>query len=318
MQLGEIYDFFVREGIRADVRGREGMAGYLRDVRSRYRKLGRRDKKFFDKESLTNPYADTRILNGDRRRDVRRVMIGIDIETGEMLLADRLGRNGRPVDLVIAHHPEGVALAGLSEVMGLQAEHLQILGMAREPAQELMKQRMDEVARRLHSGNHSRTVDAARLLGIPLLCCHTPSDNLVTQYLQRRMDRRKPGTLEDVVDLLLEEPEYQDAMKDKAGPVILSGKARDKAGRVLVDMTGGTEGSQEIFGRLSQMGIGTLLGMHLSETHFEKVKKEFMHVVIAGHIASDNLGLNMLLDKLERRGKLEIITCSGFRRVRRI
>ena len=51
--------------------------------------------------------------------------------------------------------------------------------------------------------------------------------------------------------------------------------------------------------------------------HYEKIKSEHINVVVAGHMASDNLGMNLLLDKLEQKAKIEIIPCSGFRRIRR-
>jgi putative NIF3 family GTP cyclohydrolase 1 type 2 len=57
--------------------------------------------------------------------------------------------------------------------------------------------------------------------------------------------------------------------------------------------------------------------MHLSEEHFKKVKDANLNVVIAGHISSDTLGLNLLLDNIEKEEKFEIIECSGFRRIRR-
>jgi putative NIF3 family GTP cyclohydrolase 1 type 2 len=57
--------------------------------------------------------------------------------------------------------------------------------------------------------------------------------------------------------------------------------------------------------------------MHLSENHYEKIKAEHINVVNAGHMASDNLGMNLLLDKLEKKADIEIIPCSGFRRVKR-
>ena len=82
-------------------------------------------------------------------------------------------------------------------------------------------------------------------------------------------------------------------------------------------MTGGTEGSKDIFARLSQVGIQTLLGMHYSQEHFQKIKAEHIGVVNAGHIASDNLGMNLILDRLSKKEKFEIVECSGFRRVKR-
>jgi len=40
-------------------------------------------------------------------------------------------------------------------------------------------------------------------------------------------------------------------------------------------------------------------------------------VVIAGHMASDSLGLNLFLDELEQRG-VEIVPCSGLLRISRV
>lgn len=83
-------------------------------------------------------------------------------------------------------------------------------------------------------------------------------------------------------------------------------------------MTGGTEGSKEIFQSLSLSGINTIVAMHLSEEHRKEAEKNHVNVVIAGHIASDNLGLNLLLDNITRDEKLEILDCSGFRRIKRL
>ncbi len=318
MKLGKIYDWIVREGIKTDLRTPRQIQSKLKKTKEEFKKLSSLYKRLFDKDSFFNPYADTRILHGDRNLEVKRLLIGIDIEVAELLLSERLSRGQKKIDLVIAHHPLGLALAGLHDVMGLQSDVLTRLGINGEIARELMDRRIDEVARRLHSGNHTRTVDAAKLLNIPLMCCHTPADNHVTRYLQKRMDKRKPRTLEHIVKMLLEEPEYRDALLNKAGPHLFVGKPEDRAGKIMVDMTGGTEGSKDIFARLSQLGINTYVGMHLSEDHFQKIKSEHMSVVIAGHMASDNLGMNLLLDKLERIEPLEIIECSGFRRVRRI
>lgn len=317
MKLEDIYYFFVRGGIAQDFRSKTQIQKKLSSSRKEYRGLKKRDKKFFDKEKLTNPYSDTRILHGSGRTEVKRILVGIDIGVSELLLAEELARRGKKIDLILAHHPSGIALSGLHDVMDLQTDRLEDLGIRREIAEELMGQRIKEVARGVHGANHTRTVDAARLLGMPFMCCHTPSDNYVARYLQKSVDTRKPGTLQQLVNLLLEEPEYQDAMRNGAGPMVVIGKPQDKAGKVVVDMTGGTEGSKDIFARLSQLGIGTQLSMHLSEDHFRKLKSEHIHLVIAGHMASDNLGMNLLLDALGLKHNLEFVECSGFRRVKR-
>ncbi len=317
MNLGEIYELFYREGMCADPRRPREVQAKLRRSREEYRKLFVPLRKFFDTERLRNPYADSRILFGDRRTPVRRMIVGIDIEVGELLLAAHLSREGSPIDAVLAHHPEGVALAGLDDVMDLQTDLLIQQGISTEVAKDLMSARTKEVCRRLHSANHTRAVDAAKLLNLPFLCCHTPADNHVVQYLERLIRKNVPKNLGNLIDLLLREPEYQDAARNNAGPRILIGKPKDQLGKTIVDMTGGTEGSKDIFARLSQLGVNTLLGMHLSEDHFLKIKSEHLKVVIAGHMASDNLGMNLLLDKLEKKSRIEIIECSGFRRYKR-
>jgi hypothetical protein len=64
-------------------------------------------------------------------------------------------------------------------------------------------------------------------------------------------------------------------------------------------------------------GIGTVIGMHQSEEHRKEAEAAHLNVVIAGHMSSDSLGVNLFLDELERRG-IEIIPCSGFDRVSRL
>ena len=70
-----------------------------------FRKLSKLEKSLFDEDSLTNPYSDIRILNGDRKTKIQRILVGIDIEVGEILLAERLSQKGKIIDLVLAHHP---------------------------------------------------------------------------------------------------------------------------------------------------------------------------------------------------------------------
>jgi len=317
MKLIDIYNFVIKKGIEQDPRTKDEIKGQLDKTRREFRKLKGRDKRAFDKERLTNPYADTRILYGDEGADVRTVMVGIDIEMPELLLVDRLNERGAAIDLVMAHHPEGIAWAALHEVMYLQADILKKFGIPLEIAKDYLKNRIEEVRRAIAPANHSRSVDMARLLKIPFMCVHTPADNHVTSYLQRLLEKKRPEKLSGVLALLKNIPEYADGLKKSAGPSILIGDPNKKAGKIFVDMTGGTEGPKKIFARLSQAGVGTIVGMHLSEEHYKNAKDEHINVVIAGHIASDTLGLNLVLDELEKKKSFKIIESSGFVRVRR-
>mgnify|MGYP001582346466 CR=1 FL=1 len=314
MKLIDIYRSVVLFGTERDPRGMESVKKELLRAKNEYEKLSAKDKEFYDKARLDNPYSDTRILNGKEDSEIKTILVGVDIEVGEIVLADRLREKGEKIDLAMAHHPEGLALAGFFNVMYMQVDILNKIGVPINVAESLMHERIKEVERRVMPANHTRAVDAARLLGVNFMSCHTPADNCVAAYLQDLMDKKKPNTLGDIVDILRDIPEYNAAAKQNAGPKITKGDNSGKAGRVFVDMTGGTEGSKDIFKKLSEAGVSTLVCMHLSEEHFKKAQEEHMNVVIAGHIASDNIGLNIILDGLEKKGKFNILTCSGFKR----
>jgi len=261
-------------------------------------------------------YADTAILYGKLDTDIKKILVGIDIEVGELLLADKIRRE-QGLDLVISHHPEGKALAAFYEVMQLQVDMLAKLGIARKAAQELINARKFEVERRVLPQNHTRAVDAARLLDLPFMCMHTPADNHVSSFLQKLFAMKKPKKVQDIVDILLKIPEYKKAAEELTGPRIILGSGQRPVGRISLEMTGGTEGPKDVFDKLYKAGVRTLVSMHLGEEHFKKVKDANLNVVIAGHISSDTLGLNLLLDRIEKEEKLETICCSGFCRIRR-
>jgi hypothetical protein len=148
---------------------------------------------------------------------------------------------------------------------------------------------------------------------------HTPADNQVYSFLDRLMSKEKPKRVQDIIDILMTIPEYKEAEKNLVGPRIILGSPKRMTGKILLEMTGGTEGSKDVFDKLYKAGVRTLISMHLSEEHFKKVRDANLNVVIAGHISSDTLGLNLLLDRIEAGAKetFQIINCSGFRRIKR-
>jgi len=317
VQLKKIYETLIATGIDADPRGKKKVLKSLEKQKKTHREMKEEEREFFDKETLTNPYADTRILHGTGKEEISTALVGIDMDVAEILLADRLSSKGSKIDLIISHHPSGRAFANFYEVMHMQADILSKFGVPINIAEGLLEGRIREVERRLSPANHARAVDAARLLDIPFMCVHTPADNMVVSYLQKNFDRKKPDTLNDVVKIVKEIPEYREAQKNNTGPRILLGSKERSAGKIFVDMTGGTEGAKDIFESLANSGVNTIVGMHLSEEHRKEAEKRHMNVVIAGHISSDNVGMNLILDAVQKKGKIKIIPCSGFRRFSR-
>jgi len=312
MNLQQIYDLAIKLGIENDLRGKAKVQKILKKTKERYEKLSGDRKKEFDKERLANPYSDSRILY-DNKKEVKKVMVGIDIQPGEILMAKELG-----VDTIISHHPIGNALADLGNVMHLQSDVLAMYGVPINVAEALTKERVSEVARGVSASNHYRTVDAAKLMGINLVCFHTPCDNMVATFLDKLIKKAKPETVGEIIKLLKTVPEYQEAVARKAGPKIFVGSPDSSVGKIVVtEITGGTEGAVGIYEKMSQAGIGTIIGMHMDEERKKEAQKHFVNVVIAGHISSDSIGVNLFLDELEKK-RIEIVPCSGLIRVSRV
>ncbi|MFH1369317.1 MAG: NGG1p interacting factor NIF3 [Elusimicrobiota bacterium] len=318
MKLKQLYEFFIQQGIKRDPRGAQAVKKLLKERKERYEKLPPEEKEGYDVEMLSNPYADSRILNGTGEEEVKSVLLGIDMETPEILLANTLKAGGKNIDLVLTHHPEGKAYATFYNVMSMQADIFNKFGVPINIAEAMTEARLKEVGRKVMPQNHSRAVDAAKLLGLPYMSAHTVADNHVTTFLQELFDNEKPDRLNDVMKILKAIPEYKTATEETTGPTILTGGKDSRAGKIFVDMTGGTEPAKELLEKLADAGIGTMICMHMSDEHYKLAEKHNIRVVIAGHISSDNLGLNLLLDEAEKEfGPIQILECSGFRRFRR-
>jgi len=318
MKLEKLYRKAVETGIENDLRGKKEIKKILEEEKEKFKSLKEDEKEYFDKDRLFNPFSDTRVLYGELNTEVKKVIVGIDMEVGEILLTHLLNKEmGQKIDLIIAHHPEGFALAQLFDVMKLQADLLASYGITVSVAEQLMEKRISEIERRVMPANHNRAVDAAKALDIPMMCIHTPADNCVTSYLKNLFEKEKPAKLKDLIKIIRDIPEYKKAALLQVPPKIVSGSENNKCGKIYVDMTGGTAGSKNIFEKYASSGISTLVCMYLSEEYLENAKKSNLNVLIAGHISSDALGLNLLFDEIEKEEKLEFVNMSGFERIRR-
>lgn len=318
MKLKQIQELFVKEGIEADPRGIGAVELDLLKRKEEYDALSKEKKELFDIESLTNPYYDSRILHGEADAEIKTVMVGIDMETPELLLAKQLIDSGKKIDLVIAHHPEGYAYSTFHNVIGMQTDILHKQGIPVNITEKLISSRIRDVKRSVMPQNNERVSDAAKLLDIPFMTAHSVADNHVATFLQKEIEALSPRYLKEIITFLNKQPEYQHSAKIGIAPMVLVGNDDSRCGKIFVDMTGGTEGPVESLEKLAVAGIGTLVCMHLSPKAVKEAEKQNLNVILAGHISSDNLGLNLLFDKLENKlGSLNFVESSGFRRFKR-
>lgn len=316
MTIQQIYDLAIEMGIKADPRGEKSIQKLLDRTKKEYNELSEKKKKYFDAESLTNPYSDSRLYFGDPATEVKKILAGIDASATEVLLADRLKEKGERIDLLIGHHPEGHGLAALHDVMDLQVDVYGASGIPVNVAHALMSERMVEIERRIHPSNHTQVIDTARLLNIPFMSLHTIWDNMGDQFMKKYLKGKEFETVGEIVEAMMDIPEYIEAKKGKAGPMIVSGSEKSRVGKIELFFTGGTNPSKEMYIEMAKAGIGTVIDMHMPEDAIKEMRKLHINVINAGHMSSDSIGGNLFFDALEEKG-VDVIPCSGFIRVKR-
>jgi len=315
MTLRELYEFAIKRGMELDPRGPEELRKWLDDLRERYEGLTGRERELFDTERLENPFGDTRIICGDPDTEITRAVLGIDIDAGEILLAEALRRRGEEVNAVIGHHTSGLghAMASAEDTMWVQVHMMERVGVPRSRAESLVREDMKGRPR----GSNYRIPQVAEALGIPLMTIHTPCDLHVYQYVYELLEERRPETVGDLVELICEWPEVQWLMERGTGPQIASGDARNHLGKTHVHFVGGWNPSLTAMEAMCEAGVETFLLMATSAQLNEVASKYRANLVVAPHYPADNVGINLFLDQVCARSPIEIIEASNFVRVER-
>ena len=246
----------------------------------------------------------------DNGKEIKRVLAGIDMDTSMLLLAKQLG-----FDCVAQHHPNGIINPDIGELFG--RDHMKKLmecGVPINVAQRLAYEGKEKRNHGMHSRNQTQMRDVARLLDICDVAFHTPADILAERHVQKVMDdlsaRNPMCTVGDVIDELLTIREYKDALEGQK-PEVWAGTKDSYAGKIYVEMYGVGAPTAEEYAACADAGVGTFVGMHAYPETLEAFKKHNKaNMVIAGHMASDSLGFNKILDAWEAEG-LEIVRISG-------
>lgn len=312
--LDEIHRFAVEQAKDEDPRSRDEIERELERRKENYEKLEGARRERYDEDRLDNPFDDSKVLHGGNE-DVHRIAVGIDIETQELLLLDRIDRD---VDAAIGHHPMGKAYANLADVMGLQIDAMRREGIPVSQAEWVIRKSASSVDRKLHARNHPRTERAAELLGTPLACMHTTADNHAYQFTRNYLEKQDPYTLGDLVDALLELPEFEWALEHSVAPEIFAGAEDHRTGEIgVLGYTGGTDPEDDLIEMMVDAGIDTLVAMHATNEQIETAEEHHLNVISTGHMAADSLGMNLLLDKVVDEFDVDILPLSGFKRVDR-
>lgn len=250
--------------------------------------------------------VDSAVIN--EGNNIKKVLIGVDMDTPELIIAKQMG-----YDLVISHHPHtGSPEINFHNVMLRQIDKMVEFGVPINKAQKALSGTLGSIERGHHAGNFDRVASFAKLIGMPYMNIHMPCDivteNFLQKYLNNKLEGNPKAKLKDIIDLLNELPEYQ---KSIVKPVIRVGSNDDYAGKVAVLMAGGTNGGEKVFKSFFEAGVGTIICMHVpNDVRQAVIDQNIGNVIVAGHMPSDSIGINILINELEKKG-LEITAMSG-------
>jgi len=216
-------------------------------------------------------------------------------------------------DVVIAHHPSGGSTwARFSEVL---ARHGPIMRWAGVPAAEVktaLEALEAEHGPRTHAMNYDRLPSAARLLGMPFMNIHAPADETGRRIMHETIARavRPSATVKDAIVALERLPEFQAA---KTRILVRMGQATAPLGKWVFVHGAGTNGGYPVASALFHNGVDTVFYIHVDAAHLKRLRDEFgnsKNLVVTGHIASDSVGINAVIRRLEKAG-LEVTAMGG-------
>ncbi|QZP37917.1 hypothetical protein [Halobaculum magnesiiphilum] len=240
--------------------------------------------------------------------EIETALVGIDLESPEIRLAHDLG-----YDLALAHHPTGMsARLDFPEVLDTQVEFMTDHGVPEDVAEEAvsdLRSRMDHGG---HSSNYRHDPSVAELLDQPYLNTHLAPDEYGRRVFREVADGMDDdATAGDFVDALSEIPELAAAETDVRLRV---GDADNDLGEVAVHHAAGTNGGASVARAYFEHGVDTVLYIHVGAGDTAELREEFgdarKNLVVTGHVASDAIGMNAVVDALEERG-VDCDTISG-------
>ncbi|MFW9908043.1 MAG: Nif3-like dinuclear metal center hexameric protein [Candidatus Thorarchaeota archaeon] len=241
--------------------------------------------------------------------NIEKILIGIDMDTSELLLARELG-----YDLVIAHHPPGgTSRIHFDEVVKLQIQQMIDAGIPPHLAEKAIQPRLDTVRLTTHVSNYDRIISAAKLLKMPFMNVHLPLDLICrrrfTETIQKAVAGKRNPKVKDAIDAMKELPEMKIGLTE---PLVYVGSSENLLGKWIVAMAGGTNGGAGVAKAYFRHGYSTVFYMHLAEADKKELSSDPRagNLVASGHIASDSVGIAPFVHALREKG-LQVTPMSG-------
>lgn len=236
---------------------------------------------------------------------IRRVLVGIDLEGPELLLAKDAG-----FDLALAHHPAGgTAVLRMDEVFARHVGLMVKAGVPEAVAQAAVEEKLYEDRISGQIRNYARLPALARALGIAFMNIHTPLDEIGRARMAQAASELSPeNTVADLVAHFRGQfGEFRNALTEIQ---CLVGRRDNRLGRVAVAHGAGTNGGYPVAKAYFDHGVDTVIYIHCQPPVARRLAQEYgaarKNLVVTGHIASDSVGINPFLKALREQG-LEVV-----------
>jgi putative NIF3 family GTP cyclohydrolase 1 type 2 len=229
-------------------------------------------------------------------KNIRKVMIAIDVGTAELILARSLG-----CDAVIAHHPIGAASVNFYRVFDRHVDYMIEHGVPTRVANKAVARLKERVETRTHADIYSDVIGAARVMKMPLVNIHQPCDEYMRQVIIRAINNGKTERVSDIVKSIASIPEFRRAATKIK---VRLGSEKNVAGHWVLVVAAGTNGGFPIAKAYFEHGVDTVIYLHVDYGDLTKLRDEKLagNLVVLGHLAGDSIGLNGLADRLDGIG----------------
>lgn len=231
-----------------------------------------------------------------RGKNIKKVMIAVDVGTAELMLARSLG-----CDAVIAHHPIGVASINFFRVFDRHVEYMLEHGVPRRIARSAVNKLKERVETRTHADIYDDVVGAARLMKMPLVNIHQPCDEYMRQVILKAIKAGRTEYVSDIIDSVAKIPEFR---RSATKVRVRLGSEKSKSGNWALVVAAGTNGGYQVAKAYFDHGVSTVIYLHVDYGDLTKLREEKSagNLVVLGHLAGDSVGLNGLADRLEAAG----------------
>ena len=229
-------------------------------------------------------------------RNINKLMLTIDVTTADLMLAKNLG-----CDAVVTHHPIGRTAINFYKLIDRHLEYMRENGIPENTAKNSVSELKRRIELRNHTQIYSSVVDSAKILDMPLVNIHQPSDEFARRVISERIQDTNPHLISELIIGLEEIAEFR---KAETKIQVVYGKSDSLVGKWVAVIAAGTNGGFQVAKSYFENGISTVLYFHIDYNDLAKLRESGIqgNLIILGHLAGDSIGMNALAKKLEDKG----------------